>query len=286
MARQGSRRAAEADHRRKLTAGASLAALLLAAPALAQTEAAVAQDDARDEVVVTGSRIARPALEAPAPVTSIDAMTIQRSGETNLVELLNEVPSLVGSVDNDDSTNASIGSTGLNTLNLRNLGVNRTLVLVNGRRHVGGSGSSTAVDINTIPVDLIERVDVLTSGTSSIYGADAVTGVVNFIMRDDFEGVAVRAQGGLTPDHGDAANYFASITAGKNFAGDRGNIVAAFEYSNENGIDTTDRDFAGAGFFTLLDNPDFDPNGPDRAYLCMLPPGQAGCQRIAMRRGR
>ncbi len=270
MARQHSRHAAGADHRRKLAAGASLAALILAAPALAQTDGFSADEEARDEVVVTGSRIARPALEAPAPVTSIDAMSIQRSGETNLVELLNEVPSLVGSVDNDDSTNASIGSTGLNTLNLRNLGVNRTLVLVNGRRHVGGSGSSTAVDINTIPVDLIERVDVLTSGTSSIYGADAVTGVVNFILRDDFEGVAVRAQGGLTPDHGDAANYFASITAGTNFAGDRGNIVAAFEYSNENGIDTTDRDFAGAGFFTLLDNPDFDPNGPDRRQQIFL----------------
>lgn len=247
--------------RRVLAAGVSLAALISPAAVFAQDAAGAADD--RDEVYVTGSRIARPALDAPAPVTSIDAANIQRSGETNLVELLNEVPALVGSVDNDDSTNAAIGSTGLNTLNLRNLGSNRTLVLVNGRRHVGGSGSTTAVDVNTIPVDLIERVDVLTSGTSSIYGADAVTGVVNFILKDDFEGLAVRGQGGLTPDHGDAENYFGSIAAGKNFAGGRGNVVFSFEYSNESGIDADDRDFASEGLFTLLDNPDFDANGPD-----------------------
>lgn len=270
MARYGSQEAAGRAFRRALAAGGSSAALVFSGAAFAQEDEAVAVpaspvtgEDLRDVVVVTGSRIARPALEAPAPVTSITSDNIQRSGETNLSELLNEVPALVGSIDNDDSTNANIGSTGLNNLNLRNLGANRTLVLVNGRRHVGGSGSSTAVDINTIPVDLIERVDVLTSGTSSIYGADAVTGVVNFIMRDDFEGVSVRAQGGLTPDHGDAENYFASIAAGKNFGDGRGNIVAAFEYSNESGIDSSDRDFASSQFFALLDNPDFDPNGPD-----------------------
>lgn len=274
------RRTANKVTRRTLAASVSLAAMLLSAPAIAQAddialvpEATPATGDVSDEIVVTGSRVARPALEAPAPVTSIDSLNIQRSGETNLVELLNEVPSLVGSIDNDDSTNAGIGATGLNTLNLRNLGGNRTLVLVNGRRHVGGSGSSTAVDINTIPVDLIERVDVLTSGTSSIYGADAVTGVVNFIMKDDFEGLSVRAQGGLTPDHGDAENYFASIAAGTNFADGRGNIVAAFEYSNESGIDASDRDFASDESFALLDNPDFDPNGPDVRQRVFLQDG-------------
>lgn len=146
-------------------------------------------------------------------------------------------------------------------------------MLVNGRRHVGGSGSNTAVDINSIPVDLIERVDVLTSGTSSIYGADAVTGVVNFIMKDDFEGLSVRAQGGLTPDHGDAENYFASIAAGTNFADGRGNVVASFEYSNESGIDASDRDFASDESFALVDNPDFDPNGPDVRQRIFLQDG-------------
>ncbi|WP_165793514.1 TonB-dependent receptor domain-containing protein [Hyphococcus luteus] len=246
----------------------SLLALLSTASAGAMlTAGAYAQDEdlGEDNILVTGTRIARPALDAPSPVTTIDATNIQRSGETNLVELLNEVPALVGSVDNDDATlGGGIGATGLNTLNLRNLGSNRTLVLVNGRRHVGGSGGSTAVDINTIPVDMIERVDVLTGGASSIYGADAVTGAVNFVLKDDFEGVSVRGQGGLTPDHGDAARYFGSVTAGKNFADDRGNIMFSFEYSKENGIDSSDRDFANDGYYTLLDNPDFDPNGDVR----------------------
>lgn len=120
MAQIELRRAARKVTRRTLAACASTAALSLAAPAIAQTdeaafipEAAAESGGVNDEIVVTGSRIARPALEAPAPITSIDSINIQRSGETNLVELLNEVPSLVGSVDNDDSTNAGIGATGL-----------------------------------------------------------------------------------------------------------------------------------------------------------------------------
>ena len=243
-----------------LTAGASSCALAVAAPAMAQDDGA---DDADDVIVVTGTRIARPALEAPSPITSVTSENIQLSGETNLTGLLNEVPALVGSLDNDDSTNLGIGTTGQNTLNLRNLGSQRTLVLVNGRRHVGGSGGTTAVDVNTIPVDLIERVDVLTGGASSVYGADAVTGAVNFIMKDDFEGLSFRGQGGLTPDHGDAATYFGSVVGGKNFADGRGNVTFSFEYSKENGIEAEDRDFASTAAFDLLDNPDFDPNGPD-----------------------
>ncbi len=234
---------------------------VLATPAFAQNEGAEASDN-DDVIVVTGTRIERPALEAPSPITSVTSENIALSGETNIVEFLNEVPALVGSQDNDDATNLGIGTTGVNTLNLRNLGSNRTLVLVNGRRHVGGTASSTAVDINTIPVDLIERVDVLTGGASAVYGADAVTGAVNFIMKDDFEGLSVRGQGGLSPDDGDAETYFASILAGTNFADDRGNIAVSFEYSKENGINANDR-FTSTEWFTLLDNPDFDPNGPD-----------------------
>ncbi|WDI30371.1 TonB-dependent receptor [Hyphococcus flavus] len=236
---------------------ASASAMILASPVYAQDETA----DDEDTIVVTGTRIERPALEAPSPITSIGAENIQRSGELSIVDILNEVPALVGSTDNDDAIAGGIGSTGLTLLNLRNLGTNRTLTLVNGRRHVGGSGATTSVDTNTIPIDLIERVDVLTGGASSIYGADAVTGAVNFILKDDFEGLSVRAQGGLTPDHGDAATYLASVTAGKNFMDDRGNVVVSFEYSKEEGLNNSDRDFASDGLFSLLDNPDFALEG-------------------------
>ncbi|MEQ8934861.1 MAG: TonB-dependent receptor plug domain-containing protein, partial [Amphiplicatus sp.] len=239
-------------YRKALVAGVCLAAL-------APTGAFAQDNPGGDEIVVTGTRIERPALSAPSPVTSIGAEDISRSGETNLTDLLNDVPSLVGSQDNGDATNLATGTTGLQLLNLRNLGTNRTLVLVNGRRHVGSSGGSTAVDINTIPVDLIERVDVLTGGASAVYGADAVTGAVNFILKDDFEGVSFRGQGGLTPDHGDASRAFGSILAGANFAGGRGNITASFEYSREKGVNGADRDFASTGLYSLVDNPDFVP---------------------------
>ena len=102
-------------------------------------------------------------------------------------------------------------------MNLRNLGANRTLVLVNGRRHVAGEANTAAVDINSIPTDLVERVDVLTGAVGAIYGADGVTGVVNFILKQDFEGVTGRAQFGLSEYH-DAGNRFASLAAGKNFS--------------------------------------------------------------------
>jgi len=233
-----------------------LSSLMISSTAIAQDETGADEDD---RIIVTGTRITRPSLTAPAPITSVSSENIALSGETNLVDLLNEVPALVGSQDNGDATNLGIGTTGQNLLNLRNLGAARTLVLVDGRRHVGASGGTTAVDINTIPVDLIERVDVLTGGASSIYGADAVTGVVNFILKDDFEGISARGQGGLATDEGDAERYFGSILAGKNFHDGRGNITASFEYSKENGIDGVDRDFASSGRFSLVDNPDFVP---------------------------
>ena len=254
-----------------LTFGASVGALVAASPAWAQSAGEAGADAREDRIVVTGTRIERPSLEAPSPITSVTSENIALSGEINLVDLLNEVPALVGSVDNDDATNLAIGTTGFNPLNLRNLGTARTLVLVNGRRHVGGTASSTAVDTNTIPIDLIDRIDVLTGGASSVYGADAVTGAVNFILKDDFEGLSIRGQGGLTTDEGDAASYLTSVLAGKNFADGRGNITFSFEYSKENGIDADDRDFASTGLATLLNNPDFSEDGPDLRQRIFVP---------------
>src|SRR5690606_1260498 len=130
-----------------------------------------------------------------------------------------------------------------------------------------GIPNSASVDINTIPQDLIERVDVLTGGASAIYGADGVSGVVNFIMKRDFEGVTARAQAGIS-DKGDAGSQFVSLVAGRNFASGRANVTAAYEYSNTDRLHSTKRGFSGdpMEYFTMVRNPaDFiggvdDPN--------------------------
>src|SRR5262249_38670377 len=156
---------------------------------------------------------------------------IQLSGKTNVAELLTKSPALAGSQVGDQTAGSvpAFGETGLNLLNLRNLGIDRTLVLVDGRRHVSGLDGSAAVDIDAIPVDLIEAVDVLTGGASAIYGADGVSGVVNFRMKQNFEGIATRVQLGNSR-HGDGGNRFASLTFGHNFADGRANFALAYEY--------------------------------------------------------
>ena len=157
----------------------------------------------------------------------------------------------------------------MSSLNLRGLGAARTLVLQNGRRHVAGLSGVATVDISTIPVALIENVEILTGGASSIYGADAVTGVVNFILKDDFEGVDARAQASIS-DEGDAETYFAALAAGTNFANDRGNIYGAVEYNRTTPIVGFDRPgFAGSTRFQLIDAT------PELAEAAGAPPGTA-----------
>jgi outer membrane receptor protein involved in Fe transport len=243
-----------------LLGAAAIAAL--AAPALAQTgqtppaqaqsnqtqsDQAQSPPAAADEtIVVTGSRIPRPDYQFSNPVVSIDARSIQYSGVTNVTDLMERIPALVGSLNSANTAGAAspfIGGTGLNLLNLRNLGTERTLVLVNGRRHVSGLPGDSSVDTNTIPVDLIDRVDVLTGGASAIYGADGVSGVVNFIMKDNFQGLRTRVQGDWTEDGG-GGSRFASVTAGGNFDNNRGNLAVALEYSHDMRLKSEDRDFS------------------------------------------
>src|SRR3546814_2199088 len=139
------------------------------------------------------------------------------------------LPSLRSTFSQGNSTRF-IGTAGLNILDLRGLGTSRTLVLVNGKRHVTASPGDYLVDVNTIPVDLLERVDIVTGGNSAIYGSDAVAGVVNFITKRDFEGVNLRAQGGLS-SRGDRGNLLVSGTYGKNFADGRGTVAISAEYA-------------------------------------------------------
>lgn len=210
--------------------------LLCTSGAYAQDTAAQAQIDEAptDVIIVTGSRIARPELEAANPVVTVSESDIVESGTTNVTDYLQTIPALQGSSNSFDNSGsrAGIGFTGLNLLDLRNLGFDRTLVLVDGRRHVAAVDGLQSVDINTIPSDLIERVEVLTGGASAIYGADGVSGVVNFIQKKDFEGVTARVQAGIS-DQGDAGQRLIALTAGHNFAGGRGNFAIAWEHGEE-----------------------------------------------------
>jgi iron complex outermembrane recepter protein len=170
------------------------ALLTSAAAALASTLPAQAQEDSTiQEVVVTGSRIPQPNLTSVSPVTAVGSDQVKIEGVTRVEDLINNLPQAFA----DFGGNLSNGTTGTASVNLRNLGSQRTLVLVNSRRLMPGDPTQNAAaspDLNQIPAALIERVEVLTGGASAVYGADAVAGVVNFIMNDKFEGVRVDAQ--------------------------------------------------------------------------------------------
>lgn len=234
----------------------------------------VAQTSTQAEpIIVTGSRLPVPDFDTPTPVISIGEDVLAQQGTTNLTEFLLQEPALVGSFDAVEtgpiSNNSFIGSTGLNLLNLRNLGVSRTLVLQNGRRHISQLPNDSAVDINTIPVDLVERIDVVTGGVSAVYGADAVSGVVNFVTDTDFEGLAARAQMGFGAG-GEPFDYFGSVTGGLNFADGRGNVAGSFQYDHQGRLQTFDRDYAGPFASRLAfgrnradEQAGDDPNVPD-----------------------
>jgi outer membrane receptor protein involved in Fe transport len=221
-----------------------------------------------EEVVVTGSRIRQDEKGFANPVTTFSAESIVQSGKTDLADYLAQTPALVGSTTGDltAGSNYNFGEVGLNLLNLRHLGVDRTLVLVDGRRHVSGLAGSAAVDIDAIPTDLVEAVDVLTGGASAIYGADGVSGVVNFRQKKDFEGLTFRGQTGMS-NEGDGDNLFAAVTGGLNFSEGRGNVAFAYEYSSDDRVNDQDRDYlrppAAAYLFQNQDDLGDSPDLPD-----------------------
>lgn len=225
-------------------AGASVVAMMLAAPVHAQT-APVAAEEAADEgaIVVTGSRLKRdPNATSPLPISTVNAEQLRASGNTDVSATLRTIPALLASGTVADSLERGGGGVGQATLNLRQLGSNRTLVLVDGYRHVSGVAGAQTVDVATIPRALIDRVDVLTGGASAIYGADAVTGVVNYVLNKNFEGFAVDAQGGIST-FGDGETFRIEGTYGKNFAGGRGNFTFSAGYTNDAEVLFGDRDF-------------------------------------------
>ena len=174
---------------------------LLTSAAAAVSTPVYAQDQGQNiqEVVVTGSRIAQPNLETTSPVTQVTAEDVITQGVTKIEDLVNQLPQAFA------AQNATVanGSTGTATVNLRGLGSARTLVLVDGRRLPYGGVTNSAADLNQIPTALVERVEVLTGGASAVYGSDAIAGVVNFIMKKDFEGVQLDGQYGLYQHNND-----------------------------------------------------------------------------------
>lgn len=223
-----------------------LGAALLSVPAFAQIaeQPPEAQGQA---IIVTGSRIARPELQATVPINVVSEEAIARTGQTNAADILRRQP-IFSTGTSQGNSNFNTSGNGLNLLDLRGLGSDRTLVLVNGRRFVSGQGGSSAVDINMIPTDMVQRIETITGGASAIYGSDAMAGVVNFILKDDFEGIDVRGQSGIS-SHGDAAKYRLSATVGTNFAGGRGNIWINGVYDKDEGLLSRKRSFSATDIF-------------------------------------
>ena len=166
-----------------------------------------------EEVIVTGSRLLRPDLSAPSPTTVIDEEAVQLSGDVTVERVLYEMPQL--SAGNNASVN-SAGGSGVLTANLRGMGATRTLTLVNGRRFIPAN-SQGSVDLATIPTALVERVEIITGGASAVYGSDAIAGAVNFLLRDDYEGLHVSSQWGETAE-GDGRSLQYDVMFGSIFA--------------------------------------------------------------------
>ncbi|PJK05208.1 TonB-dependent receptor [Lysobacteraceae bacterium NML95-0200] len=241
-------------------AGLLSPSLVFAQAADTQTAANEQNSAALDKITVTGTRIARDGFVTPSPVTGITSEEIRATGATNIGELMVSMPQLTPSYTMGNTGGGNIGTSGLSLMDLRGMGASRTLVLVNGRRHVGANEGSSSVDVNTIPVEWIDRVEVITGGASAVYGADAVAGVVNFILKKDFEGFRLRTQAGKTQEGGHG-KQLASITAGTGFADGRGNVSASLEFSRLTRLDATDRAI-GRRYLVSMPNPAYDPGKP------------------------
>ncbi|WP_448210938.1 TonB-dependent receptor domain-containing protein [Colwellia sp. MEBiC06753] len=220
----------------KLAIAAGAATTAMAMPA----SVAFAEEGAEsvERIQVTGSRIKRQELTAVTPIIEVDAQEFAISGNLNVEQKLAELPSTLPSFG-PSSNNPGDGTA---TVNLRGLGTARTLVMVNGRRWVP-SRQDGVVDLNTIPASLIENVEIITGGASAVYGSDALGGVVNFNMKDDFEGVEFSTLYDVTTE-GDAEKFNLDMTMGGNFADDRGNAVLYVGYSQREALFQGDRKFS------------------------------------------
>ncbi|KQN79071.1 TonB-dependent receptor [Duganella sp. Leaf61] len=197
------------------------------------------------KVQITGSRLLSPNADSPTPLQVLTSADIAASGAVNLQDLLQKNPTMGTPGLSRTNSNFLTSGGGVSTVNLRNLGESRTLVLVNGRRFVSGVPGDTAVDLNTIPIDFIERVELMTGGASATYGSDAVAGVVNIILKRNFEGVTVDASVGRSSRSDDSKKKLA-ITFGTTSSDGASNIMGHFGYSKQGSVMSKDRPGLGA----------------------------------------
>nr|WP_315383095.1 TonB-dependent receptor [uncultured Sphingomonas sp.] len=245
----------------RFTASAAVLAFAhLATPALAQTSTGTAQDGAAPaqeptEIVVTGSRIARPEFDTVQPTQVVGAAQIESRGYTNVGQALREIPAFGPPGNSSVGAQSSFGPS-QTFVDFFGLGTQRTLVLVNGRRFVSSNTASifgpvnpgTQVDLNNIPTTLVQRIETVAIGGAPIYGSDAIAGTVNIILKKDYQGLEVGGQYGVS-ERGDAPEARLNFLAGKNFAEGRGNIVVSGEYNHTTGIVANDRAVTARGNF-------------------------------------
>jgi len=201
--------------------------LLCTVSTLALTIAAHAQDTNTESVVVTGSRVISDAINSPTPLTILSTSDLQTTTPTNIADGLNKLPAFIGS-QNTRSVNNASANNAANVLNLRSFGGQRTLVLLDGQRIVASNSNGT-VNVDTLPQMLVQRVDVVTGGASAVYGSDAVSGVVNFVLNRNFVGFKADANAGIST-YGDAMTYKVAAAAGTDLFGGRGHIEGSFDF--------------------------------------------------------
>jgi outer membrane receptor protein involved in Fe transport len=240
--------------------------------------------DEMAEVVVTGSHILRRDFDASSPIMTVDSHAIDNISTVGAETVLNRLPQFTPAgtqFDTGTVNGTATSSPGVATANLRGLGSNRTLVLIDGRR-AQPANATLAVDINTIPTAAIKSIEVITGGASSVYGADATAGVVNFVLRDDFQGLEVNAQTGIT-EVGDGAESRLSAAIGKNFGDGEGNVFLGLEVARRNAAAYMGRDFYERGWkdpgtvgYGLIDQAGYaaGTNAPSQAVIDSLFPNQ------------
>jgi outer membrane receptor protein involved in Fe transport len=213
-----------------------------------------------ERISVTGSRLTRTTFDAPSPTVVISAEDIKITGAVNINDVLSSMPQFGDGIDST-SGNYSFGNSGINALNLRNMGESRTLVLVNGKRPASISDDAQYLyaDVGLIPAELVERIEVLTGGASAVYGSDAIAGVVNFIMKKDYQGTSIRAQVG-TSHNGGHDTQALTLTHGLNFNDDRGNFTLSVDYVKDSALRQSDRENSVSQRRSVT-NP--DNTGPD-----------------------
>jgi outer membrane receptor protein involved in Fe transport len=196
-------------------------AAVAATPALAQSS-----PDGEELIIVTGTRLAQPELSSATPLTVVGAEEIRASGVTRIEDLVNQLPQVL----TGQNSNVSNGATGIATVDLRGLGAPRTLVLINGRRLVPGDPRTPVADLNFIPSAIVQRIDVLTGGASSVYGSDAVAGVVNFVMDTQFEGLRIDGQYGFYQHNNSGDERVLAANRARNFFPPEGNTIGGDQY--------------------------------------------------------